>query len=56
VRNFTGRVLQRLALSSSRQWNCPVSSAAREGVHDGEETNAWVNSTPSRATRSNVGV
>ena len=30
--------------------------AALDGLQVGSELNAWVNSTPSRATRSNVGV
>jgi len=34
----------------------PLRIALRDGVHEGEAQNEFVNTTPSRATRSNVGV
>ena len=49
-------VLQRLALSSSRQCHCPVRIAARLGVHDGDATKALLEQHALRASRSKVGV
>ena len=34
----------------------PVSTALRDGVHDGLAQNEWVKCAPSRATRSKAGV
>src|SRR5690554_2210455 len=54
--NLLGNQLPWVPADSICQMFLPVRRAAREGLHCGAATNAWLNSKPCRAILSNAGV